>query len=203
MTGGLERWWRRELSSALALRPGERVLDLAAGTATSAVSLAHGGAAVIGADFSLGMLRAGRARGVRLPLIAADGLALPFANASFDVVTISFGLRNVADVDTCLRELLRVTRPGGRLIVCEVSRPPRALLRAGHRLWLRRGLPLLARLVSSDAAAYSYLVESTLAWPDQATLAARIAATGWRDVAWRDLTGGVVALHRATHRGAT
>jgi demethylmenaquinone methyltransferase/2-methoxy-6-polyprenyl-1,4-benzoquinol methylase len=197
MTGGLERWWRRQVTATLAPRRGERVLDLAAGTATSSTAFARSGATVVGADFSLGMLRAGRSRGVRLPLVAGDGLRLPFRDEAFDAVTVSFGLRNVLDVDACLRELLRVTRPGGRLLICEVSRPGTPALRKGHELWLRRGLPLLSRLVSSDPAAYSYLVESMLAWPSQTALAERIKAAGWADVAWRDLTVGVVALHSA------
>ncbi len=197
MTFGLERVWRRQVVQALAARPGERVLDLAAGTATSSTALARGGAQVVGADFSLGMLRAGRARGVRLPLVAADGLRLPFADASFDAVTMSFGLRNVVDVPACLGELRRVTRPGGRLLVCEVSRPEQPVLRAGHALWLRRGLPVLARAVSSDSPAYAYLAESMLAWPEPRQLAATVAAAGWREVGWRPLTAGVVALHRA------
>jgi len=197
MTFGLERVWRRQVRQALAARPGERVLDVAAGTATSSAALARGGAQVVGADFSLGMLRAGRARGVRLPLVAADGLRLPFADASFDAVTMSFGLRNVVDVPACLGELRRVTRPGGRLLVCEVSRPERPVLRAGHALWLRRGLPVLARAVSSDSPAYAYLAESMLAWPEPRQLAATVAAAGWRGVGWRPLTAGVVALHRA------
>jgi len=197
MTFGLERVWRRQVRQALAARPGERVLDVAAGTATSSAALARGGAQVVGADFSLGMLRAGRARGVRLPLVAADGLRLPFADASFDAVTMSFGLRNVVDVPACLGELRRVTRPGGRLLVCEVSRPERPVLRAGHALWLRRGLPVLARAVSSDSPAYAYLAESMLAWPEPRQLAATVAAAGWRGVGWRPLTAGVVALHRS------
>jgi demethylmenaquinone methyltransferase/2-methoxy-6-polyprenyl-1,4-benzoquinol methylase len=184
MTGGLERWWRRRVTAALAPRRGERVLDLAAGTATSTLAFARSGATVVGADFSLGML------------VAGDGLRLPFADGVFDAVSISFGLRNVLDVDACLRELLRVTRPGGRLLICEVSRPSRPVLRSGHAFWLRRGLPLLSRLVSSDPAAYSYLVESMLAWPSQRELADRIGAAGWADVGWTDLTAGVVALHR-------
>jgi demethylmenaquinone methyltransferase / 2-methoxy-6-polyprenyl-1,4-benzoquinol methylase len=200
MTGGLERWWRGRVTAALAPRRGERVLDLAAGTATSTVAFARSGATVVGADFSLGMLRAGRARGVGLPLVAGDGLRLPFADSVFDAVSISFGLRNVLDVDACLRELLRVTKPGGRLLICEVSRPSRPLLRKGHAFWLRRGLPLLSRLVSSDPAAYSYLVESMLAWPSQRELADRITAAGWSAVGWTDLTVGVVALHHGIRR---
>jgi demethylmenaquinone methyltransferase/2-methoxy-6-polyprenyl-1,4-benzoquinol methylase len=180
---------------ALRLRPGERVLDLAAGTAVSTVDLARAGAAAVGCDFSLGML--GQARGRGVPLVAGDALALPFADAAFDAVTISFGLRNVADVDTALAELARVTRPGGRLVVCEFSRPTWAPMRTAYLEYLMRALPAVARRVASNPDAYVYLAESIRAWPDQPALAARLAAAGWRQVGWRDLTGGIVALHRA------
>ena len=198
MTFGLEKRWRGKVTAALALRSGETVLDLAAGTATSTVALAQPGITAIGADFSLGMLRAGRERGVRLPLVAGDGLALPFRSESFDATTISFGLRNVVDTAACLCELARVTRPSGRLVVCEVSRPSNPVMRLGHAFWMRRGMPLLARAVSSDAAAYRYLAESSLAWPEPPALAAVIGASGWSAVTWSMLGGGAVALHVAT-----
>jgi demethylmenaquinone methyltransferase/2-methoxy-6-polyprenyl-1,4-benzoquinol methylase len=111
-------------------------------------------------------------------------------------VTISFGLRNVADTELALRELRRVTRPGGRLLVCEVSHPPNRLLGRGHRLHLRFGLPLLAR-ASSNPDSYHYLAESTLAWPDQRELSRLLQAAGWEKIRWRNLTFGVVALHHA------
>jgi demethylmenaquinone methyltransferase/2-methoxy-6-polyprenyl-1,4-benzoquinol methylase len=171
------------------------VLDLAAGTATSAAALARSGATVVGCDFSLGMLREGRGKGVAL--VAGDALRLPFADASFDAVTISFGLRNVQDTDAALREMLRVVRPGGRLVVCEFSHPTWRAFRTVYSEYLMRLLPAVATRVSSDPEAYVYLAESIRAWPDQAALAARIGAVGWRAVAWRDLSGGIVALHRA------
>lgn len=194
---GLDRTWRTAVRSAVAARPGELVLDLAAGTATSSAALARSGAQVVGCDFSLGMLRIGRLAdhpGVRL--VAGDALRLPFADAAFDVVTTSFGLRNTADPDLALRELLRVTRPGGRLVVCEFSHPTWAPWRRLYVGYLMRWLPEVARRVSSDPAAYEYLAESIRAWPDQSGLAGRIAAAGWEGVAWRNLTGGIVALHR-------
>ena len=192
---GQDRWWRRCTRAAVAAGVGERVLDLAAGTAVSTVELARAGAWCVAADFSLGMLRAGRHREV--PLVGADALALPFADGAFDAVTISFGLRNVADPDAALAELARVTRPGGRLVVCEFSTPTCAPFRTVYLEYLMRALPAVARAVSSNPEAYVYLAESIRAWPDQRALAERVAAAGWTDVGWRDLTGGIVALHRA------
>jgi demethylmenaquinone methyltransferase/2-methoxy-6-polyprenyl-1,4-benzoquinol methylase len=202
MTGGRDRRWRGAVRKALDLRDGELVLDLAAGTGSSSVPFTETGARCVACDFSLGMLRVGtRRNGGRAPegtlgFVAGDALRLPFADGSFDAVTISFGLRNVADTGQALREMLRVTRPGGRLLVCEVSSPPNRLLALGHRLHLRYGLPLLAK-VSSNPDSYTYLAESTLAWPDQAALAGLLRDAGWEAVRWRDLTFGVVALHHA------
>jgi demethylmenaquinone methyltransferase/2-methoxy-6-polyprenyl-1,4-benzoquinol methylase len=193
---GQDRGWRMAVARALDLRPGQRVLDLAAGTATSSAALAKSGATVIGCDFSLGMLRQGRGKGV--DLVAGDALRLPFADGSFDAVTISFGLRNVASATEALRELRRVTRPGGRLVICEFSHPTWQPFRTVYVEYLMKALPAVATKVSSDPAAYVYLAESIRAWPDQAALAAVIEDAGWTDVAWRDLTGGIVALHRAT-----
>lgn len=195
LTGGLDRRWRALTREALRLRPGERVLDLAAGTAVSTVELARSGAWCVAADFSLGMLSAGRHRAVAK--VAADALHLPFGHAVFDAVTICFGLRNVADPQVALAELARVTRPGGRLVVCEFGRPTWAPFRVTYYAGLERVLPAVARRVSSNPAAYCYLGESIRDWPAQPELARRIAAAGWTDVCWRDLTGGAVALHRA------
>jgi demethylmenaquinone methyltransferase/2-methoxy-6-polyprenyl-1,4-benzoquinol methylase len=194
---GRDRAWRRATRLALGLRSGERVLDVGAGTGVSTVELAQSGAYAVGSDLSLGMLRAGRRAGRMVPLLAGDALALPFPDATFDAVTISFALRNVVDVDAALRELGRVTRPGGRLVVCEFSHPTNPAFRTVYLSYLMRSLPAVARAVSSNPDAYVYLAESIRAWPDQAALAARVAAAGWRRVAWRDLTGGIVALHRA------
>jgi demethylmenaquinone methyltransferase / 2-methoxy-6-polyprenyl-1,4-benzoquinol methylase len=194
---GQDRAWRRHTREALDLRGGERVLDLAAGTGVSTEELARSGAFAIGADFSIGMLRVGRRARPQVPLVAADALALPFADATFDAVTISFGLRNIVDPDAALRELARVTKPGGRLVVCEFSHPVLAPFRAVYLRYLMRALPAVARRVASNPDAYVYLAESIQAWPDQAALSARIQAAGWAKVAWRNLTGGVVALHRA------
>jgi demethylmenaquinone methyltransferase/2-methoxy-6-polyprenyl-1,4-benzoquinol methylase len=192
---GLDRHWRDVTRKVLDPLPGQKVLDVAAGTAVSTVTLAESGAWCVAADFSLGMLRRGRHRPV--PKVAADALALPFADGVFDLVTVSFGLRNMADTVAALAEFRRVTRPGGRLMVCEFSTPVFAPFRVVYLNYLMRALPWVARRVSSNPAAYVYLAESIRAWPDQAALARQVAAAGWADVEWLNLTGGIVALHRA------
>jgi demethylmenaquinone methyltransferase/2-methoxy-6-polyprenyl-1,4-benzoquinol methylase len=192
---GQDGRWRRQVVRALQPRPDERILDLAAGTAVSTVELASGGAWCVAVDFSLGMLRAGSGRGV--PKIAADAMALPFADEAFDKVTISFGLRNVSDAGAALAEMARVTKPGGQLLVCEFSTPPLAPMRWGYRWYLRHGLPRLARRFSSSPEAYGYLTESIGAWPNQRDLAALIAGSGWHEVIWRNMTFGAVAMHHA------
>jgi len=194
-----DRRWRRLTRAALGPRPGERVLDLAAGTGVSTAELARSGAWCVATDFSLGMLAAGRGRPV--PMVAGDALHLPYADGVFDAVTISFGLRNLVAHEQGLVELARVSRPGGRLVVCEFSTPRFAPLRVVYLNYLMRALPAVARAVSSNPEAYVYLAESIRAWPDQAGLAARIQAAGWAQVAWRNLTGGIVALHRAVKPG--
>jgi demethylmenaquinone methyltransferase/2-methoxy-6-polyprenyl-1,4-benzoquinol methylase len=174
------------------------VLDLGAGTGVSTAELGRSGAFAVGADISLGMLRAGRRSRPTTALLAGDALWLPFSDGTFDAVTISFALRNVVDGAAALTEMARVTRPGGRLVVCEFSHPTWGPFRTAYLSYLMRALPSVARRVASNPDAYVYLAESIRAWPDQAGLAALIAANGWRDVAWRNLTGGIVALHRAT-----
>ncbi len=257
LSGGLDRTWRRATAAFLDLRPGLRVLDLAAGTATSSRAFAEAGADVVACDFSLGMLRAGQRRLAEKPLPASptfsatgapasgapgsvaagsvaagsgaadpgaadpgaadpgaadlgaadsgvgrvvlaggDGLHLPFPDAAFDRTTISFGLRNVADTVRCLTELRRVTRPGGSLVVCEFSRPVWGPWRTVYLEYLMRALPKVARTVSSSPDSYVYLAESIRAWPAQAELADLLREAGWSRVTWRNLTGGVVALHR-------
>ncbi|MHB1740493.1 MAG: demethylmenaquinone methyltransferase [Actinomycetes bacterium] len=194
---GQDRRWRRVVTGAVAARPGERILDLATGTGTSATPFARAGARVVGLDLSWGMLRVGRARRVPAQLVAGDATRLPFDDATFDAVTISFGLRNVTDTAAALAEMARVTRPGGRLVVGEFSRPTWALWRTVYLEYLVRALPALARTVSSSPDAYVYLAESIRAWPDQASLARLVAEHGWTEVAWRNLSGGIVAVHRA------
>ncbi|TVL93559.1 demethylmenaquinone methyltransferase [Streptomyces sp. SAJ15] len=195
---GQARLWRKAVARAIDARAGERVLDLAAGTGTSSLPFMADGAYVVPCDFSLGMLREGKQRHPQLPLTAGDATRLPFADDVFDAVTISFGLRNVQDTDAALRELLRVTKPGGRVLICEFSSPTWAPFRTVYTEYLMRALPPVARAVSSNPDAYVYLADSIRAWPDQPGLARKLQKAGWSRVAWRNLTGGVVALHRGT-----
>ncbi|GAA4541419.1 demethylmenaquinone methyltransferase [Amycolatopsis samaneae] len=195
MTFGFDRRWRTTTARALDAKPGEKVLDLAAGTGVSTVEYARGGAWCLAADFSVGMLRAGRHR--KVPMVAADALHLPFADDSFDAVTISLALRNFVDVKAALIEIARVTRPGGRLVICEVSTPTFAPIRFVHRKFVLRLLTWFGSRNSSNPEAYSYLAESMLAWPDQRGLGEIIAGAGWTEVEWMNLTFGVVAVHRA------
>lgn len=198
---GQDRLWRRAVVRAVAAVPGERVLDIAAGTGTSSEPFADAGVEVVPADFSLGMLAVGNRRRPDFGFTAADAMRLPFADESFDAVTMSFGLRNVADTGAALREFLRVTRPGGRLVVCEFSHPVNAAFRKVYTEYLMRSLPAIARRVSSNPASYVYLAESIQAWPAQRELASALLGAGWSEVAWRNLTGGIVALHRAVKPG--
>jgi demethylmenaquinone methyltransferase / 2-methoxy-6-polyprenyl-1,4-benzoquinol methylase len=193
---GQDRFWRRATRKALDIGPGDRVLDLAAGTAVSTDELARSGAWCVAADFSVGMLLAGNARAV--PKVAADATRLPFGEGTFDAVTISFGLRNVVEPEAGLREMARVTKPGGRLVVCEFSTPTNVLFGTVYKEYLMQALPRVARAVASNPEAYVYLAESIRGWPDQAELARRIKGAGWSGVRWRNLTGGIVALHAAT-----
>ncbi|WP_206422640.1 demethylmenaquinone methyltransferase [Nocardioides pantholopis] len=195
---GQDRRWRTAVIAAVDPRPGELVLDLAAGTGTSSQPFADRGATVVPCDFSLGMLRVGKQARPHLPFTAGDGTQLPFADDTFDAVTISFGLRNIVDPLAGLAEMRRVTKPGGRLLVCEFSHPTWSPFRLVYLEYLMKALPPIARAVSSSPDAYVYLAESIRAWPDQRGLADLVAAAGWQRPEWRDLSGGIVALHRAT-----
>lgn len=193
---GQDARWRRRTRERLNLQPGEKVLDLAAGTAVSTVELAKSGAWCVACDFSRGMLAAGCDRDV--PKVAGDGMQLPFADNTFDAVTISYGLRNIHDFELGLREMSRVTKPGGRLTVAEFSKPVVPIFGTLYKEYLTRLLPPVAKLVSSNPDAYVYLAESIRAWPEQEELAAAINRNGWTGAGWQNLTFGIVAMHSAT-----
>ena len=193
---GNDALWRRATVRAVAPKAGEAILDLAAGTGTSSVALARSGARVTAADFSPGMIEVGRRKHPGIEFVEADATALPFAAGQFDAVTISFGLRNVVEPNKALAEMYRVLKPGGRIVVCEFSRPPRAMFRATYAMYMRFVMPRVVRMASTNSDAYDYLNESILAWPDQQTLSQWLRTAGFTRVAFRNLTFGVVALHR-------
>ena len=195
--------WRVATTRAVDPRPGEKILDLAAGTGTSSASLAKSGAHVVAADFSPGMIEVGKRQQAHTPnieFVVADGMALPFADDEFDAVTISFGLRNIVEPQTALAELYRVTKPGGRIVICEFSTPIKPL-RSIYSWYLENVMPTLAKAVSSNVDAYDYLFESIESWPDQKTLASWLRTAGFRNVGYRNLTAGIVALHRGIKPG--
>ncbi|HCT75944.1 MAG TPA: demethylmenaquinone methyltransferase [Micromonosporaceae bacterium] len=194
---GQDKSWRRSTRAALQLKAGEVVLDLGAGTGVSTQELARSGAYVVGLDISLGMLSVGRRTRPEVPLVAGDALALPFPDNTFDAVTTSFVIRNVANTPAALRELARVTKPGGRLVICEFSHPTNGAFRTVYLQYLMRSIPAVAKRVASNPDAYAYLAESIREWPNQAEFAAIIGENNWTKVGWRNLTGGIVALHRA------
>jgi demethylmenaquinone methyltransferase/2-methoxy-6-polyprenyl-1,4-benzoquinol methylase len=203
---GQVRLWRRAVARITGARPGERVLDLAAGTGTSSLTFTATGADCVACDFSLGMLRAGKARlngsgrdtgPGRLGFVAGDALRLPFRDGAFDAVTISFGLRNVADPGAGLAEMRRVTRPGGRLVICEFSAITIAPVDMLYRRYLLDVLPAVARRAARNPEAYEYLAESIVDWPAQRELAGLIETAGWSAVRWRNLSLGAVAVHVA------
>ncbi|MGV3733635.1 MAG: class I SAM-dependent methyltransferase [Microcella sp.] len=188
--------WRIATVRAVDPKPGERVLDIAAGTGTSSVALAKSGAEVIALDFSAGMVEEGRKRHPDLTFVQGDAMKLPFADGEFDAVTISFGLRNVQQPKVAIAEMRRVLKPGGRVVICEFSRPPLGVLRAGYHAYLRYVMPLVAGVASSNPEAYRYLFESIREWPAQPELARWLRDAGFEGVGYRNLTWGVVALHR-------
>ncbi|MEY4087393.1 MAG: hypothetical protein RIU70_503 [Actinomycetota bacterium] len=194
---GRTKAWRKATTKVINPRPGMKILDLAAGTGSSSEPLAAAGADVIPADFSEGMLAAGRKARPHLAFTKADALNLPFAADEFDLATISFGLRNTQNTEKALAEMLRVVKPGGYLVVAEFSSPTLRPFRTIYTNYLMKALPWVARKTSSNPDAYIYLAESIRAWPNQEALAAKIKAAGWVDVTWTNLTGGVVAVHKA------
>jgi demethylmenaquinone methyltransferase/2-methoxy-6-polyprenyl-1,4-benzoquinol methylase len=196
MSMGNAPLWRAATVRAVDPRAGERILDVAAGTGTSSAALARSGATVVALDFSTGMIEEGRRRHPELEFVEADAEKLPFGDDEFDAVSISFGLRNIEHPKMALAEMYRVLKPGGRLVVCEFSKPQRAVFRTGYAAYMRFVMPVVAAVASSNRDAYGYLRESIQQWPDQGTLTQWIRGVGFTRVAYRNLTAGVVALHR-------
>lgn len=198
---GQTKRWRKKVRRIIAPKPGMRILDIAAGTGTSSAALAQSGADVTALDFSKGMLETGKKLHPELTFVFGDALNLPFDNDTFDVTTISFGLRNTNDTSRALKEGLRVTKPGGSIYVVEFSHPTSRIFRTIYFKYLLRAMPPVARRFSSNPDAYIYLAESILAWPNQADLARIISEAGWQNVQFKNLTFGVVAVHSATKPG--
>jgi len=192
---GRTKAWRRAATKIIAPAPGMLILDLAAGPGSSSEPLHRAGATVFATDFSEGMLAVGRKTRPYLNFSKADALNLPFDANTFDVVTISYGLRNTVDYPKALAEALRVAKPGGRMVVVEFSHPTWKPFRTIYSEYLMKALPVIARRTSSNPDAYVYLAESIRAWPDQAGLAEAMKKAGWSDISWKNLTGGVVAVH--------
>ena len=191
---GQARLWRSKVARAVGATRGQAILDMAAGTGSSTAAFAGPGIRLVAGDFSEGMLAEGRKRHPKIEFVFADATNLPFKENEFDAVTISFGLRNVVDVDRALAEFYRVTKPGGRVVVCEFSKVNGAL-GALYNFYLRRFLPVLSRIASKTPEAYSYLSESIAAWPNQDALAAQIQRAGFENVIYKNLSFGVVAIH--------
>ena len=193
---GRTKAWRKSVTTIIAPKSGMQILDIAAGTGSSARPLVDKGAQVTALDFSEGMLAQGRKQHKDIKFVQGDALKLPFNDDTFDVTTISFGLRNTSDTSLALKEALRVTKSGGKIVIAEFSHPVNKVFKIVYLNYLMKALPIIARKISKNPQAYIYLAESIRAWPDQAALAARITQAGWSQVGWRNLSGGVVAVHR-------
>jgi demethylmenaquinone methyltransferase/2-methoxy-6-polyprenyl-1,4-benzoquinol methylase len=176
---GQSRLWRGIVAKAVDPRSGQSILDMAAGTGSSTVAFARPGVRLVAGDFSEGMLAEGRKRHPEIEFVFADATKLPFKEKEFDATTISFGLRNVVDVEAALSEMFRVTKPGGRIVICEFSKVTNPVLRPCYNFYLRKVLPAFSSLASKTPEAYAYLSESIDAWPDQRTLAAKIEKAGY------------------------
>ena len=208
---GQDRHWRRVAAKAVAPAPGRRMLDVASGTGMLAHELRSYGVDVVALDFSWNMLKTGADREARsqnpsgtgphpahgLSWANGDGTRLPFADGTFDAVTIAFGLRNLPDMDAGFAEFARVLRPRGHLLVLEFSHPIWKPLRVLYEQGVLAAIPVAARVFTSDPRSYGYLAESIRAWPDQEELASRIGAHPFERVRWKNLTGGIVAAHHA------
>jgi demethylmenaquinone methyltransferase/2-methoxy-6-polyprenyl-1,4-benzoquinol methylase len=192
---GRTKAWRRVVTSIIAPKPGMKILDIAAGTGSSSRPLVDKGAEVTALDFSHGMIEQGRKQNKNINFVQGDALKLPFEDNAFDVTTISFGLRNTSNTDKALKEALRVTKDGGRIVVAEFSHPVNPIFKKIYLNYLMRALPVIVKKISKNPDAYIYLAESIRAWPDQAELASIMRDSGFKSVAWQDLTFGIVAVH--------
>jgi demethylmenaquinone methyltransferase/2-methoxy-6-polyprenyl-1,4-benzoquinol methylase len=197
MTAGLHHRWRERAADLARVGPGKRALDVATGTGDLAVALAARGAEVVGADFSDGMLERARAKAPGIRFEHADALDLPYENGSFDAATVGFGARNFGDLERGLAEMVRVVRPGGRVVILEITTPTRPPLSTFFSLWFDRVVPLLGRL-AADPEAYEYLPRSVKRFPGPAALAGQLRAAGLEDVRWILTAGGIIALHHGT-----
>jgi demethylmenaquinone methyltransferase/2-methoxy-6-polyprenyl-1,4-benzoquinol methylase len=192
---GRTKAWRKSVTAIIAPKAGMQILDIAAGTGSSSRPLVDKGAQVTALDFSEGMLAQGRKQNKDIKFVQGDALKLPFADNFFDVTTISFGLRNTNDTSLALKEALRVTKSGGRIVIAEFSHPTNRVFKSIYLNYLMKALPIVVRKISKNPKAYIYLAESIRAWPDQAGLALIMQKNGWNSVAWQDLTFGIVAVH--------
>ena len=192
---GRTKTWRRVVTSIIAPKPGMKILDIAAGTGSSSRPLVDKGAEVTALDFSNGMIEQGRKQNKNINFVQGDALKLPFEDDAFDVTTISFGLRNTSNTDKALKEALRVTKAGGRIVVAEFSHPVNLIFKKIYLNYLMKALPIVVKKISKNPDAYIYLAESIRAWPDQAELASIMRDSGFKSVAWQDLTFGIVAVH--------
>ena len=203
MTAGLHHRWRRRAVDLARVGPGNDVLDVASGTGDLAIELSGrvGGGSVIGSDFSEQMLDRARVKAPQLRWEQANALALPYEANRFDAVTVGFGARNFSDLEAGLAEMVRVTRPGGRVVVLEITTPTRPPLSTFFRLWFDRLVPLIGRF-AGDPDAYSYLPSSVRRFPDARTLAMRLSEAGLEDVSYLLTAGGIIAIHSGTKPGA-
>jgi demethylmenaquinone methyltransferase/2-methoxy-6-polyprenyl-1,4-benzoquinol methylase len=200
MTAGMHHRWRRRAVDLARVGPGSRALDVATGTGDLAIELSSRGAQVVGLDFSERMLELAREKAPGIEFVQGNALELPYADASFDAVTVGFGARNFSDLERGLGELARVTRPGGRVVILEITSPQRPPLSWFFRLWFDRMVPALGRL-AGDSDAYTYLPSSVRRFPGPEDLAGKLVAVGLEDVRWVLTAGGIIAIHAGAKQG--
>jgi demethylmenaquinone methyltransferase/2-methoxy-6-polyprenyl-1,4-benzoquinol methylase len=197
MTAGMHQRWRERAVELARVAPGSRALDVATGTGDLAIALRGAGAEVVGCDFSEEMLGRARRKEPSVRFEWADALALPYEDDSFDAATVGFGARNFSDLSRGLHEMARVVRPGGRVVVLEITEPQKPPLSTFFALWFDRLVPALGRL-AGDEAAYSYLPSSVKRFPAPEALAGELAAAGLEEIRWVLTAGGIIAIHAGT-----